>query len=78
MITIAERNFEAFFEAPFHCYPADSLYVSPMRGDLKRFLSAGVNPLFPSERDFSYFAAHRDGRIVGRITAHVHRASNIK
>ena len=78
MITIAERNFDAFFEAPFHCYPGDVLYVSPMKGDLKRFLSAGVNPLFPSERDFTYFTAHRDGRVVGRITAHVHRASNIK
>jgi GNAT superfamily N-acetyltransferase len=78
MITIAERDFDSFFEAPFQCYSPDSLYVSPMKSDLQRFLKARTNPLFASDRDFTYFTARRGDRIAGRITAHVHRASNVK
>ncbi|WP_238365769.1 hypothetical protein [Mesobacterium pallidum] len=75
MITLVERDFAAFFAAPFNAYGAGAPYVSPMKADLARFLSL-KNPLFGSEADFTYFAALRDGRPVGRITAHLHRASN--
>lgn len=74
MITIAERDFATFFAAPFAAYGPQSPYVSPMKGDLQRFLSL-KNPLFSSVDDFTYFTALRDDRPVGRITAHVHRAS---
>jgi GNAT superfamily N-acetyltransferase len=76
VITIVERDMAAFFSAPFNAYGTDTLYVSPMLSDLKRFLSVKTNPLFASDEDFSFFAAMRDGRPVGRITAHIHRASN--
>ena len=75
MITLVERDFNAFFDAAFNAYGPDSPYVSPMKSDLARFLSVN-NPLFQSEADFTYFAVCRDGRPVGRITAHVHQASN--
>ena len=55
--------------------PGDG-YVSPMKSDLQRFLTAGVNPLFSSDGDFTYFTAMKDGRPAGRIVAHVHRESN--
>lgn len=77
MITLVERDFEAFFKAPFHAYGAEAVYVSPMKSDLARFLSL-KNPLFPTDDDFTYFAALKDGRSIGRITAHVHGASNEK
>ena len=75
-VTLVEGDFEAFFEAPFVAYGADSPYVSPLKSDLKRFVDPGRNPLFTDGNDIAIFAALRGGRPVGRITAHVHRASN--
>jgi len=74
MLTLVERDFASFFEVPFVAYKPNSPYVSPMKGDLARFLSC-KNPLFTDEADFTYFTALREGRPVGRITAHLHRAS---
>jgi hypothetical protein len=70
------EDFAAFFEAPFSSYGPDSLYVSPLRSDLYRFLDRRQNPLFQGGSDLTFFTAHRDGRVVGRITAHVHNQSN--
>jgi GNAT superfamily N-acetyltransferase/ribosomal protein S18 acetylase RimI-like enzyme len=75
MIELLERDFKSFFAAPFHAYGPDTPYVSPMKADLKRFLSV-ANPLFSKASDFTYFTAKRQGSPVGRITAHVHQASN--
>lgn len=76
MPTLRQGDFEAFFRAPFDAYGRDSLYVSPMREDLRRFVSAEANPLFSDPGDIAFFTAHRGDRVLGRITAHVHRASN--
>ncbi len=76
MIELRRGDFEAFFETPFHAYGPDSLYVSPMRADLRRFLSPNENPLFSGPEDIAFFTAHRNGFPVGRITAHLHHASN--
>ncbi len=73
---LRERDFDAFFQAPFEVYDPASPYVSPMRSDLKRFLQAGENPLFPNDSDFTFFTVHRGDRVLGRITAHSHPASN--
>ncbi|MCB1384277.1 MAG: GNAT family N-acetyltransferase [Notoacmeibacter sp.] len=78
MIELVERDLAGFFAAPFEAYGRDSPYVSPMMADLKRFLSAGENPLFASDDDFTFWTAMRDGRPLGRIVAHVHRASNAR
>jgi len=73
---LREGDFEAFFNTPFEIYDKASPYVSPMRSDLRRFYTAGENPLFPEAGSFALFTAHRDGRILGRIGAHAHPASN--
>ncbi len=78
MISIQTENFEDFFEVPFKAYGPDSLYVSPMKADLKRFLSTAENPLFSGDSDLTYFTAYRDGKLMGRITAHFHAESNEK
>lgn len=76
MVVIKEKDFNSFFEAPFHAYGQKTDYVSPMRSDLKRILSASENPLFVSDNDFSYFTAIQDGQPIGRIVVHQHTASN--
>lgn len=78
MIEIKTEQFEDFFNAPFKAYGKDSLYVSPMKADLKRFLSTSENPLFKGESDLTYFTAYREGTLLGRITAHFHAESNQK
>lgn len=75
-LEIREEDFDAFFAAPLACYGRDAFIASPLKGDLKRSLDAMKNPLF---RDFArrtWFTAHRDGEIAGRILAHIHDASN--
>lgn len=77
MVIIKERDFDSFFEVPFHAYDQQADYVSPMRSDLKRILSASENPLFASDNDFSFFTAFQDGHPIGRIVVHHHAASNV-
>jgi hypothetical protein len=76
MIELRAGDRGAFFETPFTAYGAEAGYVSPMRADLFRMLDAGANPLFASGNPFSFWTAHRGGRPIGRIVAHVHRQSN--
>ena len=76
-IELRQGDFAAFFEAPFAAYGPGSAYVSPLRSDLRRFLDRGANPLFADgTSDLAFWTAHRGGRVLGRITAHVHGASN--
>lgn len=76
-LELRERDFESFFQTPFKIYPPEFGCVSLLKTDLARFLDA-KNPLFRSDKDFSYWTALRDGKPVGRIVAHIHRASNEK
>lgn len=77
MLEIKEKDFNTFFNVPFEIYSDDLGYVSPFKSDLKRFLSV-ENPIFKSVDDFTFFTAIRDGKLVGRIVAHIHHASNEK
>lgn len=74
-MTLRSGDFDAFFRVPFEVYNSTP-YVSPMKADLKRFLDPAQNPLFRSPDDLAIFTYHKGGRPIGRITAHVHRASN--
>ncbi len=75
-VDIRRSDFGAFFDAPFAVY-GDSPYVSPFKADLERFLDKTKNPLFADPgSDLVFFTAHRGGKVLGRITAHVHGASN--
>ena len=75
-IELREGDFDAFFEAPFACYGREVRLASPLKGDLKRSLDADKNPLFRDHARRTWFTAHHDGRIVGRVMAHIHDASN--
>jgi GNAT superfamily N-acetyltransferase len=76
MLELRERAFQAFFETPEHAYGPNTPFVSIFDQDLRRFFDARKNPLLQHFGALTYFTAHRDGRPVGRITAHAHDASN--
>jgi len=78
MLELRAGDKRAFFRAPFEAYGANSLYVSPMWPDVERYFDAEKNPLFKTGNPFEIFTAHRDSRVVGRICAHVHAASNAR
>lgn len=75
-LELRQGDVAAFFDAPFNAYqPADG-YVSPLRGDIVRMLDRAKNPLWTSGNPFAFWTAHRDGKPIGRVVAHVHRQSN--
>jgi GNAT superfamily N-acetyltransferase len=78
MIELRQGDRDAFFETPFAAYDRSVGYVSPMKADLFRMLDGKANPLFASGNPFAFCTAHRDGRPVGRIVAHVHGQSNAR
>lgn len=76
MLELRERHFRSFFAAPEHAYGRDSHFTSIFDVDLERFFDAKRNPLLQRFGALTYFTALRDGVPIGRITAHVHTASN--
>lgn len=69
-------DLKAFFDAPFNAYGAEVGYVSPLKRDIARMLDPDKNPLWCAGNPYRFWTAHRDGRPIGRIVAHVHRQSN--
>jgi RimJ/RimL family protein N-acetyltransferase len=75
-IELRSGDAQAFFDAPFNAYDDALGYVSPMKGDIFRMLETAKNPLWTAGNPFAFWTAHRDGRPIGRIVAHVHGQSN--
>jgi hypothetical protein len=77
-LVLRDDDLDAFFRVPFEVYPPASPYVSPLKGDLERVLDVTRNPLFGTigAGVRRVITAHRGGRALGRIVAHVHGASN--
>ncbi|WP_066547635.1 MULTISPECIES: GNAT family N-acetyltransferase [unclassified Sphingomonas] len=77
-IELREGDADAFFDVPFAVYDHSVGYVSPLKRDIRRMLDPAKNPLWASGNPFRYWTAHRDGRPLGRIVAHVHSQSNMR
>ena len=77
-VTLRDDDIDAFFRVPFEVYPPDCPYVSPLKSDIERALDVRRNPLFGEigAGVRRVVTAHRGDRLVGRIVAHVHGASN--
>jgi GNAT superfamily N-acetyltransferase len=74
---VVEKDFSSFFKVPFEVRGKNSLYAAPFRPDLKKMLSV-KNPIFKSENDFTYYTLFKEGRVAGRISAHIHHDFNSK
>ena len=75
-LRLEEGNFEAFFRCPFDIYPSSSPYVSPLKSDLQRFVDPARNPLLKQGGYLHYFTVHEGDRVLGRLVAHNHPASD--
>ena len=62
------RDLERFIAYPYTLHRRDSLWVPPLRMDVRTILSPKKNPFF-QHAAAGYFLARSDGRTVGRIAA---------
>lgn len=61
---------KAFVELPWQIYANDPAWVPPLKGEAYDLITPGKNPFF-DHADAAYFLARRNGRVVGRIAAHI-------
>jgi GNAT superfamily N-acetyltransferase len=64
-----------FLDLPYRLYSTEKRWVPPLRIERKEHLDPGKNPFF-EHAEVQFFLARRDGRVVGRISAHVDRNLN--
>lgn len=69
------RDLKAFIDVPFRVHANHPLWVPPLKLERRLFLSRRMNAFF-THGQAEYFLARRDGRVVGRISAHVNDAFN--
>jgi GNAT superfamily N-acetyltransferase len=69
------RDLKAFVDLPFRVHSNHPLWVPPLKVERLIFLSRRMNAFF-SHGEAAYFLARRDGRVVGRISAHINHAFN--
>ncbi|MBW6528654.1 N-acetyltransferase [Sphingomonas sp. RHCKR7] len=66
--TKSERK--AFVDLPFRLYADDPYWVPPLKGEALGLITPEKNGWF-SHAEAQLFLARRDGRVVGRISAHI-------
>jgi GNAT superfamily N-acetyltransferase len=73
---VASRSdLNTFIKLPWRLYRNERNWVAPLLMDLKKRLDQKKNPFF-KHAEAQYFLAYRDGRPVGRISAHIDRNFN--
>jgi GNAT superfamily N-acetyltransferase len=71
----SRRDLKRFIDLPFRLYRDEPLWVPPLKVERRLFLNRRINAFF-SHGEAEYFLARRDGRVVGRVSAHVNHAFN--
>jgi GNAT superfamily N-acetyltransferase len=69
----SHREIREFIELPFRLHSTSPQWIPPLRLDQRLLLSRKRNPFF-GHGDARLFLAWRDGRVVGRVTAHFNEA----
>jgi len=60
----------AFVDLPFRLYELDPAWVPPLKDEVHGLITPGKNPWF-EHGEAQLFLAERDGRVTGRISAHI-------
>jgi hypothetical protein len=68
----SRADLKAFVNLPWRLYANDAAWVPPLKGEVYGLLTPGKNPFF-EHAEARYFLARRNGRVVGRISAHIDR-----
>jgi hypothetical protein len=71
----SRRDLTRFIKLPWRLYRNEPNWVPPLVRERRQFLDRKRNPFF-EHTDAELFLAWRDGRPVGRISAHVDRSFN--
>ena len=71
----SKSELNTFIKLPWRLYRNEPNWVPPLLFERKRFFDREKNPFF-QHAEAEYFLAWRDGRVVGRITAHIDRHFN--
>ena len=69
------RDLKRFVDLPFRLHANSRQWVPPLKLERRVFLSRRMNAFF-THGEAQYFLALRDGRVVGRVSAHVNDAFN--
>ncbi len=69
------RDLRTFIKLPWRLYRQEPNWVAPLLMDVKKRLDRKKNPFF-KHAEAQYFLAYRDGRPVGRISAHIDQNFN--
>src|SRR5919201_415743 len=72
---VSRSDLMRFIKLPWRLYRNSPRWVPPLISERKRHLDRRRNPFF-EHAEAEYFLAWRDGRPVGRISAHVDRRFN--
>jgi len=70
VLTKADKK--AFIDLPFRLYANDPNWVPPLKDEVYGLITPGKNPWF-EHGEAELFIAERDGKVVGRISAHIDR-----
>ena len=68
VVTRADRV--AFVDLPYRLYAGDPHWVPPLRAEVHALITPGKNPWF-EHGEAQLYLATRDGRVAGRISAHI-------
>lgn len=69
------KDLNRFIGFPWQIYKGDPNWVPPLKIDQRKLLSPGKHP-FHEHAEVQPFLAWRDGKVVGRVVAHVNHAHN--
>jgi GNAT superfamily N-acetyltransferase len=72
---VSSRDMRQFIRYPFSLYARDPCFVPHLLSERKRFFSH-KNPLFEFTEVDYLLARNSEGKVVGRITAHINRRHN--
>jgi hypothetical protein len=61
---------KAFVDLPYRLYAQDANWVPPLKSEVYSLLTPGKNPWF-EHGEAQLFLAQKDGRTIGRISAHI-------
>jgi GNAT superfamily N-acetyltransferase len=67
-----KADLKAFVDFAWEAYRQDPAWVPPLKDEVMGMLTPGKNPFF-GHAEAQYFLARRDGKITGRISAHIDR-----